>query len=164
MVNSDGLLTEYRVEEGKIAQVGRVLGQSEKSSGQPVPHQSAAGVVLQHTVLDDLRKPVQKELWDSSLNDFISLVFIRGFQTHFNINKAQISRAFHFHKHEASWTAAMFIRTRINARSHRCTLQDLTRVFSYTPTAIQHISELQCFLQGEVCETRAWCSSVYIQE
>lgn len=158
-VNSNGLLTEYSVEEGKIAQVWRVLGQSEKTSGQPVPHQSAAGIVLQHTVLDDLGKPVQKELeklWDESLNDFISLVFIRGYQTHFNINKTQISRAFNIYKHEASWTAARFIQTRINARYHRSTLQDLTRVSSYTPTAIQHISELHCFLQGEVCETRAW--------
>lgn len=60
-----------------------------------------------------------------------------------------------FHKHEASWTEAMFIRTHINARYHRSTLQDLTRVSSYTPTAIQHISELQHILQGEVCETRA---------
>ncbi len=68
VVNSNGLLTEYSVEEGKIAQEWRVLGQSEKTSGQPVPHQSAAGVVLQHTVLDDLGKPVQKSLESYEMN------------------------------------------------------------------------------------------------
>lgn len=54
-------LTKFGVEEGEVAQIGGVLWQSEEPSRQPVPHQSTATVVLQNTVLDDLKEDVQKE-------------------------------------------------------------------------------------------------------
>lgn len=47
-------LTKHGVEEREIPQVGGILWQSEKTPRDGVPHQAAAGRVLQNPILDDL--------------------------------------------------------------------------------------------------------------
>lgn len=49
-------LTQTGVEEGKVTQAGGVLRQREEAPWQAVPHQAAPGLVLQDTVLDDLKQ------------------------------------------------------------------------------------------------------------
>lgn len=51
-----GRLTERGVVEREVSQVGGILGQGEETSRQVVPHHAAAAHVLQHSVMDDLRK------------------------------------------------------------------------------------------------------------
>lgn len=54
-----GRLTEWGVVEREVSQVGGVLWQGEETSGQAVPHHTAAAHVLQHAVMDDLRERQQ---------------------------------------------------------------------------------------------------------